>query len=700
MGVTSGSVSTSSYQGRRYVLSWTATQSIENNTSTISWTLKATGGSSSWYAERTLKVVIAGSTVFSKTSRVERYTGTIKTGTLTINHDASGNASFSVSMKAAVYGSSVNCTGSGSFTLTTIPRKSTLSVGNGTLNTAQTLTVTRKSSSFTHTITAKCGSASSTICTKSTSTSISFTPPLSWASQNTTGTSVSVTYTITTYNGDTNIGSNSYTVSCAIPSSVKPSCSVTVSDPTGNLSKYGGYIKGVSKFAVTVKGTSSYGSAIASYKTTANGSTYTASSFTTGVIKSSGTLSVSASVTDKRGRSGNASASCTVLDYAVPAVSKLTVKRCDEDGTANDQGEYAKVTFSASVTSLSSKNTAAYTLKYKKTSEADYTSVTLSDFANVYSVTDGTYIFAADSGSSYDVQISVKDAISAETTKKTSVSTATTIMHWLASGLGMAIGKVAELAGYVEIGFKALFHDVIESTHSDIGYIHTHPSTGYGVGCGVGSGGYNRGIWDKVNSAWIAYLDQNNYFTAKSASTQLKLSTNGNLTLGRVDGNAGAYIALGKYGGLVYEDANDTYAKINFRYQASAGAGWSYTSIAHIVANYVLWSGSYFMNSNHSCTLSQNVTNQTNGIVLIWSYYNGTAATNQDFQMFFIPRHFVNLYGGCGMWITNPYLGIAKYVYVSNTTIRGHANNILTTDSNGVKRNKNNNYVLRAVIGV
>ena len=77
---TSGSFNTSSYDGRYYQLSWTATQSVTNNQSTISWTLKALGGNSSWYAERTVKVVLAGATVYSKTDRVSRYTGTVASG--------------------------------------------------------------------------------------------------------------------------------------------------------------------------------------------------------------------------------------------------------------------------------------------------------------------------------------------------------------------------------------------------------------------------------------------------------------------------------------------------------------------------------------------------------------------------------------------------------------------------------------------
>ena len=138
-----GSVSTNGYQGRYYYVNWKATQSIPNNGSTISWTLGCAGGTSSWYAERTLVVVINGNTVVSKSDRVQRYAGGITSGSLFVPHNANGDASFGISIQVAVYTSSVNCTGSNSFTLNNIPRKSTLSVSNGTLGVAQTLSVTR-----------------------------------------------------------------------------------------------------------------------------------------------------------------------------------------------------------------------------------------------------------------------------------------------------------------------------------------------------------------------------------------------------------------------------------------------------------------------------------------------------------------------------------------------------------------------------
>lgn len=131
----SGSLTTNKYvhegdskdENRYYKLSWTATQSISNNTSTIKWTLSAETDAAydNWYAERTLKLKIDGSTVFSKTDRVERYNGVIKTGETKLTHNTNGSKDFKVSIEAAVYGSSVNVTGDKTFTLNNIPRYAT-----------------------------------------------------------------------------------------------------------------------------------------------------------------------------------------------------------------------------------------------------------------------------------------------------------------------------------------------------------------------------------------------------------------------------------------------------------------------------------------------------------------------------------------------------------------------------------------------
>lgn len=452
---------------------WSETNSIEKNQSVV--TITDLQVMSSWYSGVTYyldgTISVDDSVAVTMDSNAGTHPVTLSDldtfcsvdGTLgavseiTHNDDGSKAVTIAVSIKGYTRsgggGSGWSVSGSQAVTLTTIPRKSTLSASNGTLGTAQTLTVTKKADSFTHTILYTCGTIKNqTICSKSSETSISWTPSINLASQNTTGTSVAITLTITTYSGSTSVGSNSISITCAIPASVAPSCSIAVSDDTELSSTYGAMVKGYSKMAVTVTATKSYGSEISAYRVTANGSVYNTASFVTGVLKSSGTLSVAATVTDKRGRTGSASESVSVLDYSAPSVTLLKVGRCDEDGTANDSGEYTKVTISGTVTSLNNKNSATYTLEYKKTTDSSYTAVTLTDLADTYSVSNYTYIFAADSGSSYDVRLTITDDLSSGN-RSTVVSTGATIMHWKANGKGMGIGKVSEIDDTLDMGW-------------------------------------------------------------------------------------------------------------------------------------------------------------------------------------------------------------------------------------------------------
>lgn len=457
----SGTITTNDYNGRYYQLTWTATQSIPNNASTISWTIKCAGGQADWYAERTLKAVIHGTTVYSKETRVERYAGTVATGKITIGHAADGKQSFNASLEVAVYRTSVNCTGSGKFDLDTIARASqpslvtwpqtTQNVGNFGAEFA--IHMNRASSAFTHTVRYAYGDRTGTIAT-GVETGTTWAVPLSFMNDIPNATSASGTIYVDTYNGSTFIGTKWTGFTVTVPTSVKPTAKLTLEDTTGVDDIYGSPVQTLSKIKVTVTATPAYSSPITEYSITANGATSNTATYTTGALQTAGSSPVNATVKDKRGRSGSASYTMNVLAYTAPTISALTVHRCDEDGTENDQGDYVRVQFSAKVTSLSSKNLATYTLKYRKTGTTNYTTVTLTAYANVYTVNGGSHIFAADSNSSYDVEITVADRHNSAS-RTTTASTAFTLMNWGANGTSFALGKVAEKANAFEIGLRA-----------------------------------------------------------------------------------------------------------------------------------------------------------------------------------------------------------------------------------------------------
>lgn len=439
-------------------------QNIPNNKSNVTVKVNASWNGGSYNQLQKSGYLIIDGTKYTFTSsfnynRATSGSQTLFTKTVDIAHGSDGKKTLSCSASYTSGVSSGTVTASASKALTTIPRKSTLAASNGTLATALTLTITKQATSFTHTITYKCGTASGTICTKSSNTSVAWNTSngntLELARQNTTGATVSVTFTIETFNGSTSVGTNTKTVTMTIPASVKPSLSVSTADDAGYYGMFGAYVQGLSKLGVSLNASGSYGSTIKAYNTTLDGVTYTTSNFVAETFRNSGTFALTATVTDSRGRTVTSTTQISVLAYTLPYIESLSVKRCTADGTESTSGGYIAVKFTASVEPLSYNNTATYTVKYKKVAEEDYTEVELGEYYNYYSVTDGLYIFQADTSASYNVTFAVTDSLTS--TPKTAVaSSGKKLFSIFKNGHGFALGKIAELPIF-DVGFKTRF---------------------------------------------------------------------------------------------------------------------------------------------------------------------------------------------------------------------------------------------------
>lgn len=442
----SGSITTNEVEGRSLTLSWTlSSQSVEKNTSTISWTLKGSGSASGYVMSGAFKAVINGVTVYTSEPRIElRNTTTVASGTATIAHNSDGTKSFSLSCEAGIYTYAVSATASGTHTLTTIPRASTISATNVNMGSASTITITRASSSFTHTLTYSFGNATGTIATKTTSTSVSWTPTLTLANQIPNAVSGKCMITCKTYSGTTEVGSKTCTMTLTVPSSVKPTItSLTAARVDGTVpTSWEIYVQSKSKATLTINGAAgAYGSTISSYSITGGGYSSTASSFTTGFLNTSGTITFTASVTDSRGRvSANATVTITVVAYSAPSFSKYISQRCNSAGTASDSGTYVKSTVNFSYASCSSKNTITTATYYRKTTETSWTNASKT-FTSGTAFTFGGGNISAES--SYEVKFKLTDAFTSIEVTDT-LSTASVVMDFKSGGLGVAVGKVAE----------------------------------------------------------------------------------------------------------------------------------------------------------------------------------------------------------------------------------------------------------------
>lgn len=398
--------------------------------------------------------------------------------TVNITHDADGNkelecwVQFRPKLKPTaipgVYDDDISI--SESRNLTFIPRASqpscitwpdhTQDVGD--FGKTISIHMNRKSDQFTHTVRYAFGKLTGTIATGVT-TGTTWTIPLSFMDLLPSAVKGSGTIYVDTIYQGTVIGTKYCGFTATVPASVNPACSISLDDVANIDDIYGSPVQALSRIKVKISATVAYKSPIAAYEISIDGVKYTTSEATSNALKNAGASPVTVKVTDQRGRSASASYTMQVQAYTSPALPKMTVHRCDEDGTSNEQGEYIRVDFSAAVSAMSNKNTAAYSLKYKKSTASTYTSVAFSDLANVYTVDNKTYIFPADSNSAYDITVEVKDRHHT-TQRSTSASTAFSLMNWGANGTSMALGKVAERANAFEVALDNYFQGTTVQT--------------------------------------------------------------------------------------------------------------------------------------------------------------------------------------------------------------------------------------------
>lgn len=120
----------------------------------------------------------------------------------------------------------------------------------------------------------------------------------------------------------------------------------------------------------------------------------------------------------------------------------------------------------------------------------------------------------------------------------------------------------------------------------------------------------------------------------------------------------------------------------------------------------ILWGDGkfvYYMTASHTVTLSENITDQKNGIVLVFCGYSNNQVQKWNMHCYYYPKKLIELgYSGTGNFITlGGSAGISgcKYLYIKNNTIVGNDNNKGEHTWNGVTYS-NSSHVLVYVLGV
>lgn len=431
----SGSFNTSAYEVRYLTFSWSIkSQSVTNNNTVISWTLKGNGADTNiWYITSNVKLTINGSTVYTNAGPISLTSGyLVASGTTTIAHNTDGSKTFSAYCEAGIYYTAVNCTGSGSFTLDAIPRATspTISATSTTMGNALTITLKPAASTFKHKLTyAFSGQTGLTNglsigsgFSASGNTTVTFTPPTSLGSSIPSANSGVCTIYCTTYDANGNVigVAKTLTVTLNIPSYSPVVSSVGI---VGNSLLSGVYVQGKSTASITVNASSSYGATIKSYSTIIDGKTYTGASFKTSEL-SNGTKSAVVTVIDTRGKTVTyTSSSITVYPYAPPSITNFVAVRGTDNTTvvATLTGTYA---------SVNGKNVGTLTIVLNGVTKTvtSGSSVTFTGLS-----TEKTYVAIGTIKDSYTSVIRNAD-----------ISTVYVTLDFNASGKGVAIGKVSE----------------------------------------------------------------------------------------------------------------------------------------------------------------------------------------------------------------------------------------------------------------
>lgn len=385
-----GSFNTNSYDGRHVQFWWSvASQSVANNNTTINWSISAAGGNSSWYKSNPTSVYINGNCVYYNGTRVKQYKGTIASGSYTIGHNSEGNASFSASVSSAIYSTSVNCNGSGSWGLPQIARYPVIQSASDFDDTGNpSLTFTNPSRLYPIRVKIEANGDTQLITRDIGNNATSYTFNLTESERNKlrkltpNSNKLSVWLTVCAMNGNSELSASflgrTMTIVNANPT-VEKNEYYDTNQKTTNITKDNQIIiRNNSNLEFNLTNLKSFKYAtLSKVEITLNGATKSASISGTsvysqkidfGIVNSSSDLTASISVVDSRGNRTSYSKNITIVDWVQPSA----IITCQRE---NNFYSTTHLNVDGNISSLNDKNEMTIQYQYKKTSDTDYSSL-------------------------------------------------------------------------------------------------------------------------------------------------------------------------------------------------------------------------------------------------------------------------------------------------------------------------------------
>lgn len=430
------------------------------------------------------------------------------------------------------------------------------------------------------------------------------------------------------------------------------------------------------------------------------------------------------------------------LAYIAPRIADYTVDRCDSAGELSEEGTYAIVKFKWTT----DKTVTGIKIEYK--AENDTAWATVSETGTGTSGTVSKVIGSSLSTEyDYNIKVTVSDSLGNSSETK-NIASMIYAIDFLRGGKGVAMGRPATLENTVDIGFKTRFTGGIDSIDIEEGDdLNNYTIPGFYrcklsataktlLNCPVGVA-FSMEVFSHteagIQQRLITYHPNDikslvrNLYNGTWGSWQTIINTEeltSTYDLNDVT-NPGVYYSPGSNPNAPSSMGTSTFTLEVYPagtagqlmqritscnkekptvyqrlFHSKAWGNWTVVSLAK--RQRILWQGAWFMQTGQTAKLSEKISDQPNGIVFVFSRYDGTAK-NEQFTSHFVPKEKVALAGGAGhgFLLTAGFQEGVRYVYIRDDEIDGHAMN--SNGSYNPANNtiySNNKFVLRYIIGV
>lgn len=337
-----------------------------------------------------------------------------------------------------------------SLNITTAAGSSTIAAITQTVETLGTLTVSLNKAvdAFRHKLTVTAGGK--TLYTSELfDASYSVTVPRSWFDSFPSVSTIPATATVTTYNGDTAVGTASAAVTVTADDGMRPQISegwaTAAPYNIGAVAGLTGYIAGYSQAEISfdaAKLSQAAGAALASVTVTCSGVTSTAVPYRTPIILDA--ADVVCAATDSRGRTATQTIRIEPMAYAPPTLSQVQILRCTAAGVEAEDGNYYSAKATATFSALGGQNTLTLTAAHKIQGGVYGTETALTSG-------EAAIIGTISPDSTYQVRITATDTLGNTATVTAKLPTRQWALKFRQDGQGAAFGKAAEHDKALEI---------------------------------------------------------------------------------------------------------------------------------------------------------------------------------------------------------------------------------------------------------